>query len=1513
MISCPVTNQPIENKKKAYDDAKKLRAALAKQFKSENPGFSKEDVNDAVDVWIEYNQKAPLITEVMTPISISTRASLHASGKRQSIEIYDIKPIDGGYSVFYVTPGEGKSRLLKIRSDGTAYNVFNENQLTKNKYDISELNSAYRTIEKIKSQKRAEFRKINQDNLTAKAKEKNKDAENIVIKQRLSLEVFDKTIANYINTDGEIVFDFVGEKYGSSKNQLNFNKKNAEVIGAHLINDMSKAEQVFDMLASIDGAFLSDTHKEFLRKALQGLTGPLSKVIPDMVQYIDTYASENKGQVILEGNEKGLYVNASRSPWTRRNQMSSAETYVHELFHAALEYAQRDYKDILAETMSDIDGVYKQFLDVVTVEDFMPELGQSIDKAAERKQAQEMLDYIRNPKTGMNEFIVMSMTNEVVKNVLQNKVNVKEKSRKRSGLWDHLVGLITSVYDFIYRFARNNNNLDGYTAMAKFVGEIKNINNKSIQEINKQNIFLKQVGVIFDFLNTTLASWLKFLAKQVTANKGTPEYNRMVANFEKLAEKQINDDPNMSVWQKLKLVGLIIRFGTKTSNQAHVGAFETLLSMLPFIGNMDLSKQSFMSPEGSFQQLLRSARESDAYETMIEKLGLVAGKVEYASETALARMAAIVSGLYGRKLTKQESIALTKGLVEVELDSLFDELLENDEASALETAKKVLSDKSARAKEIKDTEDKIFALEKNKKAARIMISQAKGLGEYMITGESAEYQLMNSYMIVGFANLDRSMSNISERNELGKVKRALVDKLATLHAIENNDSTVNEKVHSLIVEDSEATIALMKLDRSAREEMKRNEKKAGSYDMHKIKGQRYKTGAQWIHSKVSLKKNEDKLSGENFTREENLTFNDEFSVFINSGTNERGWKNEDLITTNDGEPINSYVSIMSEDNLDPEDMFDVEKKKESKKKIKEMLLKKQGEFLDGIELMADPNFVPKKTGMRPVFSVNARGDIFVTDMDINVNKRKLEEIERTDNRVDLVVGKTMSRAISLHGAIQANRVLLDVLEADSFENFDDTRNPNMGGKTNAMEYVKIGEMEDNILSREIWQTIPRYMKEDINNRHYNNINRDIANLLDGTPISRDAILDSKADELFATMKSVAKNPKSTPEDVNKANRKYASYVKSKIKEYVKDNKNSDGVSDLIKSIETITSVSPYIAVRRNMVYHAFGFREASVLAWIEEKIPGIFGTNVVRGANKVIKYLDMLWKHLIKTIKVNIVVRDLPVLIGNIISNFLLAVLDGNNPFSEIKAQMAGIKHLYRYKTDFKIQSELLIKKQAGIITKNEDNELLAVMQSIKNNPVMPLVNAGLYTSMAEDLGNSDLHSKTYLDYKQEQAMDWLPDGVKSALDVAFLTKGTQGFQVLLLAMQSSDFAARYATYYRLINKGWSKDKALKRVLDNQINYGFNSGKLLEWLNARGLIMFSKFFEKIQRVLVTLVGERPANVLMAAASQDFMYDDSPLGDSIFERGLTSVMYNPLDSGLILTEMPAMYQIFSGDY
>jgi hypothetical protein len=348
-------------------------------------------------------------------------------------------------------------------------------------------------------------------------------------------------------------------------------------------------------------------------------------------------------------------------------------------------------------------------------------------------------------------------------------------------------------------------------------------------------------------------------------------------------------------------------------------------------------------------------------------------------------------------------------------------------------------------------------------------------------------------------------------------------------------------------------------------------------------------------------------------------------------------------------------------------------------------------------------------------------------------------------------------------------------------------------------------------------------------------------------------------------------------------------------EYVKIEKDSD--LDMVKEVYRILpetfkqaikdSDTGYIAVRRDMFYSYFGFRDPSIanLFKNEEVEDGVI--------RQLIRFAESIWKDIVAISKVDIVIRTPAVIIGNIISNFMYSVMMGANPITVLKMQISNMKATMSYiKTEAKIE-KLKARSKGGANVKKQI-ELLEASQ--KRNTVHDLMKAGLYTAIVEDINKKDLKSSNRLTRRAQEMTKGIPEVVQNGVNWLYLNENTSFFSAITQATQLSDFVARATEYQLLVNhRGVKKQDAIHKVLDVFINYGKPPSKFEEYLNDMGLIMFTKYATRIQRAIAASGREKPANVILSALFQNTFFElDDIMDQNVFSRSYVNLGISPFD-------------------
>jgi len=320
-------------------------------------------------------------------------------------------------------------------------------------------------------------------------------------------------------------------------------------------------------------------------------------------------------------------------------------------------------------------------------------------------------------------------------------------------------------------------------------------------------------------------------------------------------------------------------------------------------------------------------------------------------------------------------------------------------------------------------------------------------------------------------------------------------------------------------------------------------------------------------------------------------------------------------------------------------------------------------------------------------------------------------------------------------------------------------------------------------------------------------------------------------------------------------------------------------------------------VRRDLMYSYLGFRELDITE--ATGVNRLMSTNpnvyqkVVRYA---LQFAEKLWQELVKISKIDIIIRTPGVFIGNVVSNFILMYVSGYS-FKEItQLKLQGVKELKKYVDGLKESIKLEAKQRSGNISKEEMRRLNVIKNNLVNSPVKDLVDEGFYTTIIEETehgGDTGSYFNRLAKKKLKQAPKILSDGI----DILYITENTKLFKLVEKSIQASDFAARYAQYHLLVEKGTSKEKATKIVRDNFINYNKPNSRFLEWANQNGFVMFTKYFTRIQRVITRYGKTDPLKVLLSILAQDYVFGEIDTIDdqSILVKDMGNLFYNPFDN------------------
>ena len=1132
----------------------------------------------------------------------------------------------------------------------------------------------------------------------------------------------------------------------------------AQIIEARLINDPKNMKKVMEELIDYDGVDISEQHAERLRAVIDKFVDPLQQYIPDMMTRIRKSHSKNRGAMYTSGRQKGIWIEASDVAQHAGNQMSAAETYVHEMIHAVVEFAP---KDVVARHTARIAEVYDKVMEEITWKDFMPAV--SIDAKAEKKIAKARIAYLSQEETGLEEFMAMALTNDSLYRVLK-RVKVNEVQYESNTLWEKILNSFLALFNSIGTIIRGETkDTRGDEVIEKMLRKIAANNNQAVIKIREKASIIGAVGRISDLANTKLANVITKAIKLKPKDYKAPS-------------KPVGDMSRLEKFKHFAKNARVLMF----SGDPHMrGAFEGVLSALG------------LKPEGTLQQIMMRFRDSDGLEKAVEEIGLLAEQIDRHTEAKLQTVGALVRQGFDIMPSKAEAIALSKVLVDNDVAAL--DMTVEELSKLMESEENIDKAIEAKRKELKKalTEEKAY---------NYMASQAMGLGRFMNTGEGGSNQLTNARAIAMGVGLGKIYSRKWHKAKVDDTIK-IVDELATLEGLKRAPAESRALTKQVIDRDSNGVKNVLAYAKKANMDI--NNGMDDSWEaISTVKGYTAETGSNFVHTKIASIELEDELREDGYKKVSTDGVADGYALYANTDGARAKWDKRGVRTINKGVRRNSMLNMIGAQVGQTGAARTRMMNEVVRERIRKGALDRRNQL--GAVVM------PEAQGMVPVYKIKD-GKAIIADFDMRVDKQVYEQVTHTHKQIWTTIAKTTSRAYDVKLSKESNKAAVTLVMEDMKDNFIDKK---LGGQytgRNGMEYIKIGPDEDNEISKKIWPVLPGYLKQRFLN--------------------------------------------AGKEDVNE-----------------------DGELEKPK----------FIAVRRNLVHQLFGDRDPSIMdsKWAKAIVPN-------KTAQHIVRLAEMIWSDVVGLAKVNIVLKTPAVLRGNITSNYLFALAKGQNPVGTFDGQVKGVEELRRYLKQEKERGLLEEKERVGTISKEEKQQLKRLKVLMKRNTVAPLMEAGLYTGIIEDVSSDDMHSSSYLEEKLDDALGKLPEGVKSILDGLYITERTPVFKALMMATQYSDFVARYDRYWKLKREGKSDKVALKEVLDMHINYSWLDGSKLRWIQKVGFAWFIKFFIGIQRPLRQAMGDKPATMIASVVAQEMLGD----ADDVTDHSLFTKNYSALVPGI----------------
>lgn len=501
----------------------------------------------------------------------------------------------------------------------------------------------------------------------------------------------------------------------------------------------------------------------------------------------------------------------------------------------------------------------------------------------------------------------------------------------------------------------------------------------------------------------------------------------------------------------------------------------------------------------------------------------------------------------------------------------------------------------------------------------------------------------------------------------------------------------------------------------------------------------------------------------------------------------------------------------------------------------------------GLKINTDPNWDPSQETRNytaPLYNENGK----VVNWRYLMNKQTKDELLERNNSFDRVLGVLGGTVFSKPKIKEQNRAVLEALREIYKDDY----------ALNAESYVEVGPKSNDPELRAFWERLPEQTKADVRAVWKG----------DSIKVTADSL-----DVVFGYRKVSLADPIRQKEK-NKA--KLA--AGGALTEADKQNLITQAY---VTSVEWALTTYARIKLGKSQ-------DEAERYA----KRAAVF---VTRG--------ERAWQEVVREIKTIYVIKNVKTMVGNNISNMSQLLASGVSLKAIREHLPVALKSATAYMADTEELREMENQLETGYTQGNEaelERKIIRLRDTIARNPARELIEAGLMPSIVEDVGEAEdpFSYKTEFARKTEGVTDKLNPKVKEAAKFVYMTRDGKLYKALHQATQISDFVARYTMYQHLVSREQnplSKAAAIQEVSEAFVNYDMAMHRNIQFMDDMGFMMFTKYFLRMQKVLLKMGRENPARVLALAAADSYLNLGSIVLDS---SALAKIGNNPFGVGAI---------------
>lgn len=1087
---------------------------------------------------------------------------------------------------------------------------------------------------------------------------------------------------------------------------------------------------------------------------LQGLIGSMK---PEFFTKMQTYLNDNATDTVGIVRDGKINININKNGKLAANTQSGAEVYAHEIVHAYTMFALRDGGREASAIRRQLRHLRGAMGDELSWKVFMPSEVDSVDKATEETNAHEMWDYIFDNKNtnSVDEFVAHVLTNP--KLMKQAKKMVVHKAKTPKTIFDVLTETLGKIMDMLsgkFNFGKNDKSV--LQEVTKLTHELGEINNKATVKLNENESALNRMMGWFNGLEGDVSEKLKNGLGKL--EKKWP-YTPMPRNGSKL---------EYATW----LVKFLPRLALDPKMRPH---FEHVVKMLG------------LGTNGLVQNVLREFRTPDELNLAINKLQMQSNRIDQLRENLATTTKETLNQGFKTKLTEDQDVALSRAVLDTDLQSIYDSYSEK-------TMQKLLRDPKELATEINRVRQKLKDV--NEKYYNWNATQAMGLGYYMATGNISEVQALNAESIA-------NGSTRKEPKEVVKGEVELIDKLATLGALSFTNELSKKTVADLIENEGVGVQNMVNMHKDFVKQSR--DKLFSGVATAQIKGYTKEIFNDSIALEVAPEADRVDMEKRGYEYMHSLEPDEDLGIsgmamYRSKSFNRQEYYKTATKLTNISKKGTSLKDIaLSRGGTEAKNIARINKAKLDLKRVKMMREIDKGTF----------DVTKVKHGKGVLLNDEGR----VVDYRYMMDKGSKENMLEQDKAATHVLGRSVASVYDKTATAEHNKKVLEYIWADMAENY--TEDETIGH--NGYEYIRIEPNSTNKKVQDLWKMLPAGMKRDILNTEMG-----------------------------------------------------------------------------------------HIAVREDMLFNYFGFRHFSMANnMLTKHLP-----NIVRTALKII---EEIWQGIVSGAKIDMLIKFPQVVLGNILSNAIFSVTTGTNPVELARLYVEEGRNIREYMTKHKKLAMLEASERAGNVLGNDLSKINRLKSDLEANPIHELFEQGIYESIMEDLNEADRKANSTIGKFIKKKTENVPEGLKTAWHWLNLDEETLWYQNMEMMLRMGDLLGQAVENRKrkLINEnklgkikaqlkkdGINSDKIgrlivkertaldkarLEGISEDFIFYGAPSSIFEEYANRIGLVMFTKYLKRIQRITKKTVLNHPLRSLGVILADDYLFNDTP--DTIFDHTL----------------------------